>query len=244
LPANVRAYLVAGSQHGPAQFPPRAARESDGPNSRGTGQQLPNPTPHTIALRAFMLALDRWVRDGVEPPASRYPHVADGTLTPIARFAWPSLPGVTSPASIPEPRRARGDGPEGTWPFLVPQVDEDGNERGGIRLPDVAVPLGTSTGWNFRNPATGNPATIVPLLGSFIPFARTAADRAAAGDPRRAVAERYASRQDYLGRATEVTLDLVTQGYVLREDAVFLLDRAAATWDWMAARTAAPTAPR
>ncbi|MEO8681903.1 MAG: alpha/beta hydrolase domain-containing protein [Vicinamibacterales bacterium] len=243
LPANVRAYLVAGSQHGPAQFPPRAGRDADGPNSRGTGQQLPNPTPHTIALRAFVLALDRWVRDGVEPPASQYPHVSDGTLTPIARLAWPSLPGVTSPAGIPEPRRARGDGPEGTWPFLVPQVDEDGNERGGIRLPDVAVPLGTSTGWNFRNPATGNPTAIVPLLGSFIPFARTSADRTAT-DPRRSVAERYASRQDYLGRVTEVTLDLVKQGYVLREDAIFLLDRAAATWDWMAARTATPTAPR
>jgi len=245
LPANVRAYHVAGSQHGPAQFPPRAVAEANGPNSRGTGQQLPNPTPHTIALRAFVLALDRWVREGVEPPASRYPHLSDGTLIPIAKLAWPAVPGVTSPAIIPEPRRAPGDGPEGgTWPFLVPQVDEDGNERGGIRLPDVAVPVGTLTGWNFRNPATGNPAAIVPLLGSFIPFARTAPDRAAAKDPRRSIAERYASRQDYLGRVTEVTLDLVKQGYVLREDATFLLDRAAATWDWMAQRAATATAPR
>lgn len=245
LPANVRAYMVAGSQHGPAQFPPRAAAEADGPNSRGTGQQLPNPTPHTIALRSFVLALDRWVREGVEPPASRYPHVSDGTLTPIAKFAWPALPGVTSPVIIPQPRRASGDGPEGgRWPFLVPQVDEDGNERGGIRLPDVAVPVGTLTGWNFRNPATGNPTAVVPLLGSFIPFARTAADRAASKDPRRSIAERYPSRQDYLGRVTEVTLDLVKQGYVLREDATFLLDRASATWDWMAQRPATPTAQR
>src|SRR6185369_9545171 len=141
LPANVRAYLVAGSQHGPAQFPPRMGREADGPNSRGTGQQLPNPTPHTIALRSFVLALDRWVRDGVEPPPSKYPHVSDGTLTPLAKLSWPALPGVTAPTVIPEPHRAQADGPAGTWPFLVPQVDEDGNERGGIRLPDVAVPL-------------------------------------------------------------------------------------------------------
>ena len=242
LPPNVRAYLVAGSQHGPAQFPPRAGREADGPNARGTGQQLPNPTPHTIALRSFVLAIDRWVRDGVEPPASKYPRVSDGTLTPLAKLSWPALPGVTAPTVIPEPHRAQADGPAGAWPFLVPQVDEDGNERGGIRLPDVAVPLGTSTGWNFRNPATGNPSTIVPLLGSFIPFPRTASDRAATSDPRRSIAERYPSKQDYLGRVTEVTLDLTKQGYILKEDATFLLERAAATWDWLAQRPSTPTA--
>lgn len=240
LPANVRVYHVAGSQHGPAQFPPRPGVEENGPNSRGTGQQLGNPTPHTIILRTMVLALDRWVREGVEPPASKYPRLADGTLTPVTSLKWPALAGVTSPRSIPEPHRASVDAPAGTWPFLVPQVDEDGNELAGIRLPDQAVPIGTLTGWNFRSPATGNPKMIVPLLGSLIPFAKTAADRG--NDPRKSLAERYRGKSDYLGRVTESGLSLVKQGYVLREDLPFLLERAAAGWDWATQRPSSTTA--
>ena len=113
---------------------------------------------------------------------------------------------------------------------VLSQVDEDGNEIGGIRLPDQAVPVGTLTGWNFRSASTGNPKAIVPLAGSLIPFAKTAADRN--GDPRQALDERYKGKTDYLGKATAVGLDLVKQGYVLREDLPFLLERASAMWDW------------
>ena len=125
---------------------------------------------------------------------------------------------------------------QGAWPFLVPQVDEDGNELAGIRLPDQAVPIGTLTGWNFRAPNSGNPNAIVPLLGSLIPFAKTAADRGR--DPRKSLEERYRGKSDYLGRVTESALELVKQGYVLREDLPFLLERAAAGWDWVAQRPA------
>lgn len=240
LPANVRAYMFAGTQHGPAAFPPRAAL-GDGANARGVGAQLPNPTLH-IEQRALLMALDRWVRDGTEPPASKYPRLADGTLTPRAALKWPALKNVTPPSLIPEPRRAKVDAPaapkplgEGGWPFLVPQVDEDGNEIGGIRLPDQAVPVGTLTGWNFRTPSTGNPKAIVPLAGSLIPFAKTAAERN--GDPRTSLEERYRGKTDYVGRATAVGVDLVKQGYVLREDLPFLLERAAAMWDWATSRS-------
>lgn len=211
LPPNVRVYHVAGSQHGPGAMPPRA----------GAGAQLPNPTPHTIALRAFVLALDRWVRDGVEPPPSRYPKLSDGTLTAVSALKWPALPGVLAPALVPAPRGL---------PFLVPQVDEDGNELAGIRLPDQAVPIGTLTGWNFRNESIGNARAIVPLLGSLIPFAKTSAERGA--DPRKPLEDRYRSKADYLGRVTEVGLDLIKKGYVLREDLPFLLERATAGYEW------------
>lgn len=232
LPPNVRIYHFAGSQHGPAAVPLRP----------GAGAQLPNPTPHTIGLRAFVFALDRWVRDGVEPPASNYPKLADGTLTPVAALRWPALPGVESPTLVPEPRRAPVDAPSGAWPFLVPQVDEDGNELAGIRLPDQAVPIGTLTGWNFRPERSGNAKAIVPLLGSLIPFAKTAADRGA--DPRKSLEERYRGKTDYLGRVTEAGLSLVKQGYILREDLPFLLERAAAGFDWVTQRPPATSAPR
>lgn len=238
LPANVRVYHFAGTQHGPAAFPPRAAL-GDGPNGRGVGAQLPNPTPHTIGLRALVMALDRWVRDGSEPPASRYPRLADGTLTTVNALKWPALADIPSPKLIPEPRRAAADGASGAWPFLVPQVDEDGNELAGIRLPDQAVPIGTLTGWNFRAPSSGNPNAIVPLLGSLIPFAKTAAERGK--DPRKSLEERYRGKAEYLGRVTEAGLTLVKQGYVLREDLPFLLERAAAGWDWVESRPASTT---
>lgn len=241
LPSNARVYFYAGTQHGPSAFPPRAEL-GEGPNARGVGQQLPNPTPHTIGLRANLMAMDRWVREGVEPAPSKYPKLSDGTLTPIANLKWPSLPGVASPKTIPEPRRANGDGPSGGWPFLVPQVDEDGNEIGGIRLPDQAVPIGTLTGWNFRVASSGNPQAIVPLLGSLVPFAKTAADRN--GDPRKALDERYHGKLDYLGRVTESGLSLVKQGYVLAEDLPYLLQRAAAGWDWTASRSPVTTAQK
>jgi hypothetical protein len=86
------------------------------------------------------------------------------------------------------------------------------------------------TGWNFRTPASGNADAIVPLLGSLIPFAKTRADRGK--DPRQSLEERYRGKSDYLGRATEVGLALVKEGYVLREDLPYLLERAAAGFDW------------
>ena len=98
------------------------------------------------------------------------------------------------------------------------------------------------TGWNFRAASSGNPSAIVPLLGSLMPFAKTAAERS--GDPRKSLEERYRGKADYLGRVTEVTLSLVKQGYVLREDAPVLLELAVAGWDWAAARPLPSTAQK
>ena len=104
------------------------------------------------------------------------------------------------------------------------------------------MPIGTLTGWNFRAASGGNPKAIVPLLGSLIPFAKAAADRGT--DPRKSLEDRYHGKSDYLGRVTQAGLDLVKQGYILREDLPFLLERAAAGWDWLSQRPAATSAPR
>ena len=128
-------------------------------------------------MRALFVAMDKWVQEGAAPPPSRIPHLSDGTLTKAADVAFPELPGVQSPKTLTAGSRTGnpfvtgGAGAGSPLPLLVPQVDADGNERAGIRLPEVAVPLATYTGWNFRSAATGGTNQLVPLLGSYIPLA-------------------------------------------------------------------------
>jgi hypothetical protein len=123
------------------------------------------------------------------------------------------VPGVHVPAHVPilarldfGPQTDRGvlrqlpPAVGAPYPSVVPAVDDDGNEVAGFRLPDVAVPLASYTGWNLRHPETGAPDEVLLRAGATLPFPRTAADGTATGDPRRSIAERYASREDYLGR--------------------------------------------
>ena len=226
-PENVRVYLMAGTQHGTGPFPPR----------RGNGQELLNPTNQSWVLRALLTALDRWVQNGVEPPASRHPRLDQGTLVDAGRIAFPAIPGVHSPRAltagsrIANPFVPDGAGAGTKLPLLVPQVDADGNEQSGIRLPEIAVPLATYTGWNFRAPSVGAPDRLYPLLGSYIPLAKTKAEREGRSDPRLSVAERYPNREMYLARIRQVTNDLVREGYLLGDDADVAIARAAAHWD-------------
>ena len=104
------------------------------------------------------------------------------------------------------------------FPILVPQVDADGNETGGLMMPEVAVPLATYTGWNLFGAGAGPSGVLSSRQGSWIPFPRTPDDKARTGDPRRSIAERYASRANYLGRVTEAALALVDDRYLLAED--------------------------
>ena len=115
---------------------------------------------------------------------------------------------------------------------LVPAVDDAGNDRGGIRLPEIAVPLATHTGWNYRRPEIGAPDRLASEIGAYRPLPRTAADRTTAGDSRPAIAERYPSREDYLGRIALAAVALVRDRYLLPEDVPDILTRAAAHFDW------------
>lgn len=228
LPAHVRAYTFAGTQHGPARFPPGAPT---------TTAQPVNPADYWWPMRALLPALHRWAADGVTPPPSAYPTFRDGTLAPAAAVAFPALPGVASPraltarARVANPLLPGGASPGAPLPLVVPQTDADGNETGGLRLPELAVPLATHTGWNFRSAAAGAPGELFPLLGAWIPFAATRADRTARGDPRPSIAERYPSRAAFLERYRAATDALVRQGYLLAEDADRIVAQGAARWD-------------
>jgi hypothetical protein len=209
------------------------------------GRAVLNPLNYSPAVRALFRALDRWVVDDVAPPPSAYPHIADGTLTSPAHAGWPAVPGFALPQ---QPLRAfhlnfgpdwsKGivsvEPPEVGKPFVVsvPAVDADGNVRAGIRLPDIAVPLATHAGWNYRDKSTGAADRLAGEIGSYIPFARTRADRDRAGDPRLSIEERYKSRDEYVGKVAAAALDLVKQGYLLEEDVADQLKHAIEHYDW------------
>ena len=224
VPENVRIYQLAGTQHGEAAFPP----------TPGTGQSLGNPTPQGNVMRALLRAAHQWVGSGTPPPDSRHPALHDRTLVPLKAIGFPAIPGVSDPRTIEGPGRMDG-GHFTALPFLVPRVDADGNEVAGIRVPELAVPLATTTGWNFRAERIGNPATIYALLGSYVPFARTKAEREARHDPRLSVEERYRDREDYLQRIRVSAAALVKDRFLLQEDVDDVVQRATRHWSYATA---------
>jgi hypothetical protein len=237
LPPTTRIYFFAGSQHGPGSFPPR----------RGAARHLPNPNNYRFLMRALLVAMQAWLKENKEPPSSRYPLLARGELTPLSSLRFPKLNGVSVPA---RPQRAwRADyGPDfytkgvvafeppklgKPFPIFVPQVDADGNELGGIRLPEVAVPLATYTGWNLRTPALGAPDEIYSMVGSWFPFAATQAERMRAADPRPSVMERYPSREAYLQKIKDAAAALARDGFLLETDIPAVTKHAATVWDYL-----------
>ena len=122
------------------------------------------------------------------------------------------------------------------YPALVSDVDEDCNETGGIRLPDLTVPLATYTGWNLRHPDNGNPGLVIGITGGLagwtLPFAVTKGQREAAEDPRMSIEERYESKDDYLQQALKAATQLVEDGYMLEEDIERTQEKAAAKYDY------------
>jgi hypothetical protein len=217
LADNTRVYYLTGAQHGPARFP----------TSIGNGQQPDNPLEYWWTMRALMSGMEQWLLNGTPPPASRYPRLSDGTLVPATAVKFPAIPGVQSPTIVEQHRR---DGK--LVPFLVPQVDVDGNEVAGVRTAESRVPLATYTGWNFRNQSSGGGTLLVSLLGSRIGFPKTPADAAAAKDPRTPVSERYPSREAYLAQAQGVCDELVKGGYLLLGDVAQVMRRMEQQWDF------------
>ena len=250
-PAEVRNYLFAGTQHVPGVLPLSRLSLVDG--ARGANHF--NVVDYRPLLRAALVNLERWVVDGVEPPPSAFPRLADGTAAParevaatLRRFRTVAAP---DPDKVPVMRRLdlgpdaeRGIGrfPARTgeaWRTYVAAIDEDGNEVPGVRLPDVAVPVATYAGWNPRHPETGGEGQILPMLGSTAPFPATPSERESTGDPRASIAERYRDRADYEARARAVVAGLVARGYVLADDLELVVGNALARYDAFAPAPAA-----
>lgn len=226
IPPEVRVYAFGGTQHGPGNNSPAA--------SPGNGQLIGNPADYRPLVRALLDALDDWVRTGREPPASVYPRIADGSAAPwpAAASGWKPLPGVRYPEVIQQPewldrgsdfatlRRSTVEPPvsRGKYGVRVPAYDGDNRERGTLDLPCVAVPVGTHTSWNLRNPSIGADTELLSLAGGYIPLPKTAADRERSGDPRLSLAERYASREAYVAAYLEHAKKLIANRYLLAEE--------------------------
>jgi hypothetical protein len=215
---NVRYYLLASFPHGPG-------------NGRGICAQPRNPLKPDPALRALLVDLDAWVTEGEAPPTDRLPRVADGTLAPPlpqAGMGFPQIPGM-----IYNGVHHTGDlfdfGPDfdkgilsvlpprligSPYPVFVPKTDADGNDIAGIRMPDVAVPVATYTGWALRADGLDG----CDAAGQKLAFAKTKAERLAAGDPRPSLEERYADHAAYVSLVTRAAQELKTQRFMLDED--------------------------
>jgi hypothetical protein len=234
-----RDYFISSHQHGTGNG-----------TSRGSCQQFQNPLNSAPVQRALWIALDDWATTNSKPPETRVPAFRDGTLVPPlpqSGMGFPTIPGVTytglkttrylfdyglnfyetgiatvnPPVITPPYEDNPANGP--IYPSFVPKTDSDGNDIAGVRLPDVTVPVATYTGWALRSGPQANDGC--ESSGQMIAFPRTAADRAATGDPRPSVEERYPTFQAYYSKVVSAIDDLIAQRLYLCEDAQPELNR-------------------
>lgn len=239
IPDNVRLYFFASTQHFP-QFSSLARTSLGERLPKGPCQQEQNPVFRGPMMRALLMALDRWVSDGALPPESRVPTRLQGDLVPVKESVegFPKIPGVTHLGRAAQTYARFGDilarSPQTQYTTLVPKTDADGNDLGGIRAPDVAVPLGTHTGWAVR---ADTPGEMCGNLGQFIPFARSKPERDAARDPRLSLLERYPKPRGYMERVAQAARDLQAQRLLLEEDiAAYVTDAEKRALQLLAAR--------
>jgi Alpha/beta hydrolase domain len=204
-----------------------------------------NPLPSSDTMRALVVALDEWIHQGTVPPVSRYPRLSDRTLVSATRSAtgFPDIPGAAFAEGLANPQFDYDFGPafvaddvsgilsvlpptiKHVIPAWVARVNGDGNEEVGVRSVLSQVPLGTYLGWNitasgfFKGQRCG-------WIGGYLPFAKTVAERVAAGDPRPSLEERYASHSRYVDEVRAAAQRNVAERFLLPEDAERLVREA------------------
>ncbi|MBK3573641.1 hypothetical protein JHN63_07395 [Streptomyces sp. MBT65] len=232
FPPNVRGYLWSSSQHVASPVPQAPGK--------GICNHVENVVATSALFRGVLDALDAWVSEGVEPPPSAVPTVADGSLVTAEEWSrqFPAVPSALRPygpnelyavdrsAVPPVADRSR------RYTVLVPAVDADGNETAGVRAPMVSVPLGTYSGWNTRAPGQGHGA-LHEFSGSTFPFAATEDERLITGDPRPSVEKRYGDAAGYVARIRAAAEVLVERRLLPAEDVERAVSAAA---DWSAPR--------
>ncbi|MEZ5038936.1 MAG: cyanophycinase [Saprospiraceae bacterium] len=240
---NERIYHIASGQHFVDAFPPR----SNSLVSSAIPAHQGNPLQFKPNYRALMIQLADWVKGNVAPPDSKYPRLAEGTLVTKEALAFPKLAGIEKPTVNQHPYQA-DYGPrwalEGiidhqppklgyAYVSLVPQVDDWGNELGGIRNVELTVPLATHTGWSLRTGMAANPQELTDFRGLFIPFSRTEQQRLSRNDPRPSINNLYKDKVVYLEKVEAAIDKLVKDRFLLAQDKTYLKNNAEAYWDYM-----------
>jgi len=266
VPKNVRRYYLPSSTHGggngtTTENPPKNVVGCPG-NNWGTGTLLANPVPATGLVNRMRVALRDWVMLGVDPPPSQWPTLAKKTLVEPTKAAmgFPSgVPGIPDSIFLPEnfifpvfdydwgPEFNESDAtgtPTNAPPpilhvikMMVPRVDADGNELGGVPTVQRDAPLGTYLGWNITSgPGSaaydGRPfhaGQVCNYVGGMVPFFKTKAQRLAAGDPRLSLEERYGTHAGYVAAVTAAANNAFNQGYLLAADRDALIAQAVAS---------------
>jgi len=244
LPPNVRRYFFPGTTHGGG----RGGFSTATPRSPNACVLPANPNPESDTMRALTVALIEWVTKGTEPPPSRYPRIDERQLAPATKvtIGFPNIPGAPSPDGLVNPVFDYDFGPGFNYndesglitkqppairqilPTLVPKVDPDGNDVGGVPSVLRQVPLGTYLGWNIT--ATGfDKGKVCTLNGGYLPFAKTKAERMASGDPRPSLEERYGTHKGYVDLVKAAAEKAVAERFLLRTDADRLIAEAEAS---------------
>jgi hypothetical protein len=216
MPENVRLFLMPGTPHSNL-WNAVATRRKD--------CALPlNPNTGAPGTRAMLVAMQAWIADGVRPPASRYPDRAQGTLVRLEEAYLPI------PALGYRRQQAQADfidqtpeGPvvRGHYPLFVPRTGADGNAVSGIRLPILAAPRATYTGWN---PVVGMEGAqdLCTQMGGVVPLPA----HATPGDPRPSLDALYPTPERYVAAVKSAADDLVAERLLLPEDAAKALQAA------------------
>ncbi|HEX7790752.1 MAG TPA: alpha/beta hydrolase domain-containing protein, partial [Afipia sp.] len=213
---NVRAYMIAGTPH--------FAEASDVMKKGLPAMSLPqNPMHAGGPMRALLTDLNAWISDGVQPPSSRVPMRAHGTLVAADGAVRTDIPGlpykaIHTPAAFSD-QSTLPPKEIGRYPVFVPKADNDGMAISGIRQLALAVPRATYTAWNPRAQGFG-PTALYPLQGAVVPFAPTEAARKDANDPRPSIEARYANDDAYVAAVTREAARAVAERLLLEEDAV------------------------
>ena len=255
-PEDVRNYLLSSVEHTVAG----AAPNSRGSCQQFQNTTDPNPALRALfmALEDWVSFGIRPPRsevprvsdddddDGENTGVFSVPQANGLGVVPQHALGWPHIPGVQYSGVITVrhlfkwgPRFGEGildiNPPDFSGPVylsFVSKVDRDGNEIAGIRLPPVAAPVATTTGWGLRATAFGGGPDGFDgceSSGQLIPFAATKAERLAAGDPRMSLEERYRDHETYVRAVTKAAEKLERRRLLLPDDVKRYIDAAEAS---------------
>ncbi len=235
-----RIYHLASAQHFVESFPPNPNSEIKHRQFRGNHLEM------KVNYRALLVKLLEWVEDNTTPPASRYPTIKEGTLIEKEALTMPQIPDFQTPTTIHNAYRTNyGEGWKNglianqppvlgkMYQSLVSQVDELGNEIGGVKNVEIRVPLATYTPWNIRHGFKGGYHELTDFRGTFIPLPANDLEKMKYQDPRPAITSLYKDKIDFIKKVENAAEEMVFEGFLLERDIPYILQRNGEYWDWI-----------